>query len=119
MSLFEELKNQGVDVDEGVARVMGDAALYETMLGKFIDTVNRNPVSPEDFNTKDIEALIERVHLLKGFTGNLSMNTLFAGYTQVLTLLRAGQVEAARMEYERIPAAQAAIMDCIRRYAGA
>lgn len=38
MRLFEELKDLGVDVEEGLERVMDDEPLYEMMLGMFIDT---------------------------------------------------------------------------------
>ena len=50
MSLFEELKELGVDVDEGLERVMEDESLYEMTLSMFIDSVNNNPIRPEDFD---------------------------------------------------------------------
>lgn len=119
MSLLEELNKQGVNVDEGLERVMGDESLYEAMLGMFIDEAGSHPICPEDFDKGDLETLIDRVHLLKGFTGNLAMEPLFTGYTQVLTLLRSGRIKEARAEFGRIPAVQEAIIECIKRYTGA
>ena len=119
MSLFEELKELGVDVDEGLERVMEDKSLYEMTLSMFVDSVNNNPIRPEDFDADNIEELIRRVHLLKGLSGNLAMTPLFTRYTQVLEFLRDGQREVAKAGFERIPAVQTAIIDCIKRYISA
>ena len=118
MSLLEELKNLGVNVDEGLDRVMGDNALYEMMLGMFVDSVNNNPVSPEDFSGAGLSTQIERVHTLKGVTGNLSMTPLLERYTRALGLLRAEQAAEARKEFEQLLPVQAEITDCIKRHTG-
>lgn len=116
MSLFEELKTLGVDVDEGLERVVDDEPLYEMMLGMFIDTVNSNPIEIADFDAEGLDGLIERVHILKGLTGNLAMTPLFAGYMKMLDLLRTDYPKEAKEEYERICPVQASIMDCIKRH---
>ena len=115
MSLFEELKTLGVDVDEGLERVVDAEPLYEMMLGMFIDTVNSNPIEIADFDAEGLDVLIERVHILKGLTGNLAMTPLFEGYMQMLDLLRTNRPKEAKEKYERICPVQAAIMDCIKR----
>ncbi len=116
MNLFEELKELGVDVEEGLERVMDDEPLYETMLGMFIDKVNGNPIAVKDFDGDSLDELIARVHVLKGLTGNLAMTPLFAGYLQTLDLLRTGRPKEAKKEYEQILPAQTAIIDCIKRH---
>lgn len=116
MSLFEELNELGVDVNEGLERVMDDEPLYETMLGMFNEKVDDNPIMQEDFDSEDLDKLIRKVHILKGLTGNLAMTQLFEGYVQVLDLLRAGSPEEALQVYKHILPAQLAIMECIRRY---
>lgn len=116
MSLLEELKDLGVNVDEGLERVMDDRELYVMTLGMFIDSVNDNPVSPEDFDGDDLETLIRRVHMLKGLTGNLGMTPLFTKYNQVLELLRNCRPDAAKAGFEGIPPIQSAIIECIKRY---
>lgn len=116
MNLFEELEELGVNVDEGLERVMNDESLYETMLGMFIDRVTSDPIEIEDFKGENLDDLIGRVHILKGVTGNLAMTPLFAGYMQVLDLLRMDHAGEALKEYERILPAQSAIMECIKRY---
>lgn len=118
MSLLEELKSLGVDVDEGLDRVMGDSSLYEMMLGMFIDSVNGNRIHPADFDGEDLVELTERVHMLKGVTGNLSMIPLFTQYTQVLDLLRAGRPQEAKDVFVQFQPVQKEIMDCIVQAAG-
>ena len=96
MNLMEQLKGLGVNVTEGMDRVMGDASLYEMMLGMFVDSVRDNPISAGDFDGADLDGLIKRVHTLKGMTGNLSLTPLFNGYNEALVLLRAGKPAEAR-----------------------
>jgi len=116
MTFFEELKGLGVDVEEGLERVLDDEPLYETMLGMYIDKVNNNPIAMEDFDADSLDELIRRVHILKGLTGNLAMTPLFAGYLQMLDLLRTDHPKEAAKEYERILPIQTAIMDCIKKH---
>lgn len=116
MSFFEELKDLGVDVDEGLERVLDDEPLYKTMLGMYIDKVNSNPIAMDDFAADSLDTLIERVHILKGLTGNLAMTPLFGGYLQMLDFLRTAHPREAAKEYERLLPTQTAIMDCIKRH---
>lgn len=116
MSFFEELEALGVNVEEGLERVLDDESLYETMLDMFPDRVNGSPIAIEDFGADSLDTLIERVHMLKGLTGNLAMTPLFEGYLQMLELLRTNRPKEAAGEYERILPIQTAVMDCIERH---
>jgi len=116
--MIEELKELGVDVDEGLGRVMGDSSLYEMMLGMFVDSVRDNPVEPADYDGAGLDELIKRVHMLKGVTGNLAITPLFNGYNRSLVLLREGKPAEAKTEFERLAPVQVKILDCIKRYQG-
>ncbi len=116
MSLIDELKGLGANVDEALDRVMGDEELYVMMLGMFLSSIAENPISPEDFDAGDLETLIKRVHTLKGVTGNLGLTPLFNGYTESLGLLRAGDGKAAKEVYGRLLPVQTAVIDCIQRH---
>ncbi len=116
MNLIDELRGLGVDVEEGVERVMGDHSLYEMMLGMFIESVNSSQVRVEDFEKESLEGLIDRIHMLKGVTGNLAMTPLFARYTEVLGKLRSGQPEEAKAGFEGLLPIQEEIINCITRY---
>ncbi|MBD5133182.1 MAG: Hpt domain-containing protein [Clostridiales bacterium] len=119
MNLLEALNDLGVDVSDGLDRVMGDTSLYEMMLGMFVDAVRDNPIAPEDFDGNDLDDLIKRIHTLKGVTGNLSLTPLFKGYNQALVLLREGSAAPAKAEFERILPTQAKVIDCIKQHQGA
>lgn len=116
MDLISELKDLGVDVNEGLERVMGDNSLYEMMLGMFISSVNDNPVNLSDFDAGSVDALIERIHMLKGVTGNLAITPLFDSYTGILGLLRTGKTAEAKEMFEKMCPVQVQIIDCINRH---
>lgn len=119
MALLEELGNLGVDVKDGLDRVMGDTSLYEMMLGMYVDAVNNNPISLAEFDGADLEDLIKKIHMLKGVTGNLGLAPLFQGYNQSLILLRDNQPAPAKKEYEKILPTQTKIIECINSHQGA
>lgn len=118
MSLLEELKSLGANVDEGLDRVMGDDSLYVMMLGMFVDAIETTPISPEEFSGSDLDELIRKVHTMKGTTGNLSLTPLFDSYMTALGLLRGGQPAQARAEFERMLPVQEKIVACIKRNMG-
>lgn len=118
MELLEELSNLGVDVKDGLERVMGDTSLYEMMLGMFVDAVNNNPISLADFDGDDLDGLIKSIHTLKGITGNLGLTPLFQAYNQSLILLRDGKPSPAKKEFEQILSTQVKIIECITSHQG-
>lgn len=115
MDLFEELKENGVDIDEGMERMMGNAGLYQRMLFKLPDMMKKLWVDPE-FDGSEYSEIIERVHTMKGTTGNLSITPLFKSYTEMLGLLREGKPEEARAVYREILPLQDKIIACIEKY---
>lgn len=115
MSWKNELEELGVNVEEGLDRVMGDESLYTMMLGLFVDEVKGSPISPEEFDTDNYEDLTKRVHALKGTTGNLSIVPLFEGYTEALGLLRNDKPKEAKAVFERLLPIQSKIVACIEQ----
>lgn len=115
MSLFEELKDLGVNVDEAVERFMGNEGLYEKMLKKFPDMINKTPIEP-DFDISDCAEMIEKTHAIKGATGNLSLTPLYEAYTKIVDLLRSSQPEEARIILKEIQPVQAQLIACIEKY---
>lgn len=118
MSLMEELNALGVDTAEGLERVMGDNDLYVMMLGMFTDAIHSSNITPADFDGGSLEELTNKVHTLKGTTGNLALTPLFSAYNEALGLLRAGQPAQAKAVYEKMLPVQQKILDCISRNSG-
>ena len=118
MDLLEELKGLGVDVDEGMERVMNDKDLYTMMLDMFVTAIDTTPIQPEDFDGGALDDVIGKIHTLKGTTGNLSIQPLFTRYTQSLTLLREGKPAEAKAAYLELLPFQDKILECIRKHQG-
>ena len=115
MKSAESLKALGINVEEGLDRVMGDEELYEMMLGMFIDMINDANIKLEDFDGDNLDDLIRNVHTLKGTTGNLSLTPLFEGYQETLGLLRDNKPKEAKAVYEKMLPIQSDILDCIKQ----
>lgn len=115
MELLEELEGLGVNVNEGVERLMGNASLYVKMLGMFVNMMRTLEVSP-DFDGNDYKDMIEKAHAVKGAAGNLSITPVYEAYTEIVNLLRADQPEQARAVLKKILPLQADIIQCIERY---
>ena len=115
MSLLDELKELGVNVDEGINRLMGNASLYEKMLGTFVNMMDKSTVDP-DFDGDNYGDVIETTHAIKGAAGNLSITPVYDAYTEIVDLLRAGQPEQAREVLKKVLPVQKEIVDCIKKY---
>ena len=57
MELLEELETMGVNVQEGLDRVIGDKDLYVMMLDMFVDAVKQKPIELVDFDAADYDGL--------------------------------------------------------------
>jgi len=116
MSLFDELKMYGVDVDDGIDRMMGNAGLYQKLLFKFLEMV-KEFLNDFSFDSNDYNDMIEKVHKIKGAAGNLSVVPLYKAYSEMLSLLREGKPDQAKEVYSGILSVQDKIIACIEKYA--
>ncbi|MDE6851527.1 MAG: hypothetical protein K2J67_03435 [Lachnospiraceae bacterium] len=117
MDLFEELKQLGVDIDGGVARLGGNEGLYRKLLGSFVKAINQYYVGT-DFDGTEYTDVIEKTHAIKGAAGNLSITPVYEAYTKIVDLLRAGQPEQARSILADIIPEQENIIQCIEKHLG-
>lgn len=72
----ERLIDAGIDVDGALERFMGNDALLDRFLGKFLGDTNYALLS-EAIETADPDKALTASHTLKGVCGNLSMPELF------------------------------------------
>lgn len=115
MSLLKEMETLGVNVDEGLSRLMGNAALYERMLATFAKMMKQTAFSP-DFDCNDYAQITEKAHAIKGTAGNLSITPVYEAYSEIVRLLRENQPKQAKKELENILPLQQEILSCIERY---
>lgn len=115
MSLIDELKDLGINAEEALERFMGNASLYERMLGKLTAAVKENEVMP-CFDAGNNEEALAKAHTLKGVTGNLSVTPLYSAYSDIVSLLRAGKPDEAKAQLELILPVQDKIISCIENH---
>ncbi len=115
MDLIQELKEMGVNPDEGVQRMGGNIPLYEKMLVMLKDMIKDSPVRM-DFDCNDYNDIIESAHAITGAAGNLAITPLYELYAEITNLLRAKQPERAKEVLEKALPTQKAILDCIERH---
>ena len=91
----ELLASAGIDYDEGVRRFMGNALLFEKMLCKFL-TDQSFSEAQKSFESCEWQSFMRNVHTLKGLSGNLSINVIYHTASQIVSLLRADDIEGAK-----------------------
>lgn len=115
MTLLEELSENGVDINDGLGRLMNNSAIYEKLLKKLPDSINKQEVL-SFIDSGDIETATRNAHTIKGVTGNLSVTPLYTAYTEIVNLLRAGKIDEARKLYVDTLPVQKNLLDIILKY---
>lgn len=115
MNLLDELKTLGVDVDDGLKRLMGNEKLYKKLLGSFVKMIGSQTLNAEDFDKPDHTSEIEKAHSIKGTAGNLSLTPIYESYTEILNLLRNNRPEEAKAVLTKVLPVQQEIISCIEK----
>ena len=85
----QECLEAGIDYDEGVARFVGNAQMYERFLKEFLSDPTFDALA-EAMERRDIPAAFAAAHTLKGLTGNLSLDRLYEKLVTLTNALRGG-----------------------------
>ena len=98
------LISAGVDVEDALERFMGNEAILERFLRKFLDDPNYGLLL-QAIEAQDWPGALTASHTLKGICGNLSFCRLLPLLTRQVEALRAGRQELAAGLMEEITAA--------------
>ena len=101
MASIDELREYGVNVDEGLKRCMNNEALYMRLISTIPTEPNFTRLK-DAFENGDTEEAFEAVHALKGVLGNLSITPLFEKANELTELLRGGAAEGYKECYEEL-----------------
>ena len=112
MNLLDELRTLGVDVDDGLKRLMGNEKLYKRLLGSFVKMIRTQAVDP-DFDENEYTEAIEKAHSIKGTAGNLSLTPIYESYSEILNLLRTDKPAEAKAVLAKVLPVQQEIISCI------
>lgn len=102
----EVLARYGIDYQNGIARCMDNAELYETLLALFLqdDTLIRAKAALE---SRDYTQLFKYMHELKGACGSADMTELYQAVCPLVELLRNNEPQAVEVDilFTRVEAA--------------
>lgn len=115
LDLLTELKGMGTNIDEGIERCMNNVGLYEKLLKKVPQNMEKLEVLSY-FESGDYETALMNAHTIKGVSGNLSLTPLFSAYSDIVNLLRADKPDEAKKILVGILPLQGQIVDCIKKY---
>ncbi len=106
------MEKLGINVEDALKRFMGNEALFLKMLRKLPGVISQSYVSP-DFDASNYAADIDRAHMIKGVTGDLSIMPLYKAYSDIVSLLRENKPEEARAALKDILPVQEKIIKFI------
>lgn len=113
--MLDELAQLGVDVNDGLNRLMNNATLYEKLLKKLPDAIESQEILGF-IDSGEIKTATDNAHKIKGANGNLSVTPLYRNYTEIVNLLRAGDTEGARKLYLETLPIQGKIFEIIKKF---
>lgn len=97
------LEEAGMEVDVVLKRFMGNEAMYQKFLLKFVDDKNYEGLVA-DIEKRDYEEAFKKAHTLKGVTANLGIEPVRSVAARITDLLRnkkeEDQVDSELDEYK-------------------
>ena len=108
-----QLEVAGIRVAQALERMMGNEALLERLLGKFLED-QAFPDLCAALEQGDCSRAVAASHTLKGVCGNLSMGDLYALFTRQVEALRQGDLAEAQTMMEEIVPAYEAVSRAVR-----
>ena len=93
----QQLKECGADVETTVKRFMGNEALYEKFVMKFLDDKNCEGIK-SNLEKRDYKEVFNCAHALKGVSANLGLDPITSVAAQLCDLLRNKQDQDVDVE---------------------
>lgn len=109
----QALEALGMDLNQTLARFVGNEALLFRFLNKFPDDQTFAKLEAA-MDAGDTEDGFHQAHTLKGVVGNLGLGTLFDAVEPVVEALRNGRLEEARENFPRVKELYGETVDTIR-----
>lgn len=100
----ERLGEYGIDYQKGLRNCMDDLPFYKKILEMFLND-DCFPLALEAYKNRNYAALFERVHELKGTSGNAALIELYNSAIPLIELLRRGCGRGDDAEVDRLFAA--------------
>ena len=88
---YNNLTMAGIHIETGLDRFSQDKEVFEEFLVKFLEDQNYK-ILLKAIEKKDVKAAFLAAHSLKGISGNLSMDRLYASVCNLVEALRKGKL---------------------------
>lgn len=115
MNLLDDLEKLGVDITDASKRLNNNMVLYEKLIKKFPNQVEKLPVL-SCYENDDLQSALNNAHTMKGVTGNLSIIPLYDAYSDAVTLMRKDEYPDAISKIQNVISLQQQIIDTINKY---
>lgn len=113
MTLKEFAENTNLDYEGIVARFCGMESLVIKFLKKFPDDPTFDSLT-QAVEAKDYDAIEKSAHALKGVTGNLGLQELFAVNQKIVDAVRSGQYDVIPEYFRKDQEIYDNVMQCLK-----
>ncbi len=111
----QELIEWGVNWTDVEARFMGNEALVERFMLKFLNDKSFESLTRE-LSNQNAEEAFKACHTLKGVMGNLSLNGFKTPVLELTEILRAGSLDGTQELYVAIKEKYDPLMAILKKY---
>lgn len=103
-----------MDTEGAVRRFSGNSGLYERFLNKFLSDPTFGMVT-DAFKAGDAQLALTATHTFKGLTANLGLTKLYNISSEMVSLIRDGDYEAAAGTFPDLKAAYDEICGILKK----
>lgn len=100
-SLWDMLRERGVDVDKALARMKGNKDAYRNFLIEFFEDPDFEALKKE-IAAGNAKSAFEYAHGLKGMAANLGLEEVRGGLGVLVEILRPGRIDGAQQAYNDV-----------------
>ncbi len=114
MTSFEaRFRSAGNDYDAALERTAGDTELLQQLMTMFLEDKSYESLCAA-FDKEDCKEAFAAAHSLKGSSGMLGMDRLFAVAADITELLRSGSFEPAKKLFPKLQDEYMSVTDILR-----
>jgi len=100
-SIWQLLKEQGVNVDKALERMKGNKEAYKSFLKEFFEDPDFEALQ-ESIEAQSVRDAFDYAHGLKGMAGNLGLDHVHSKISILVEILRRGSIEGAMEAYDEV-----------------
>ena len=100
-TMITTLRAMCADPEAALRRFAGNTSLYRRFLLKFVEDSTMRGMN-EALVTEDWDGMLKAAHTLKGVAGSLGLTPLYNASSEIVSVLRTGNTQAARTAFDTL-----------------